>query len=104
MHSVLSHIALVRALSRSSSRAAQTVPSSLPGDQAISGGTPSSNQKVLIKREALSFFFAPLFKILKLGRSYAEMSKEQKNVISHRYLALVKLRVYLATLNAENNF
>ncbi|KAG1805389.1 inosine triphosphate pyrophosphatase-like protein [Suillus variegatus] len=53
---------------------------------------------------ALSFFFAPLFKILKLGRSYAEMSKEQKNVISHRYLALVKLRVYLATLNAENNF
>jgi inosine triphosphate pyrophosphatase len=38
------------------------------------------------------------------GRSYAEMAKEQKNVISHRYRALDKLRVYLATLNTENRF
>ncbi|KAL4076378.1 inosine triphosphate pyrophosphatase-like protein [Scleroderma yunnanense] len=30
--------------------------------------------------------------------TYAEMSKEEKNVISHRYRALDKLKAYLATL------
>ncbi|KAG2042047.1 inosine triphosphate pyrophosphatase-like protein [Suillus americanus] len=35
-------------------------------------------------------------------QTYAEMTKEQKSVISHRYRALHKLRVYLAT--TESNF
>ncbi|KAG1805755.1 inosine triphosphate pyrophosphatase-like protein [Suillus variegatus] len=50
------------------------------------------------------FGWDPIFQPKGFDQTYAEMSKEQKNVISHRYLALVKLRVYLATLNAENNF
>jgi inosine triphosphate pyrophosphatase len=37
--------------------------------------------------------------------SYAEMTKEEKNNISHRYRALEKLRAYLATasMDTENN-
>lgn len=31
--------------------------------------------------------------------SYAEMTPEQKNGLSHRYRALAKLKEYLATLN-----
>src|ERR1700710_1770761 len=33
--------------------------------------------------------------------SYAEMTKEEKNIISHRYRALEKLRAYLATMSVE---
>ncbi|KAI6100146.1 inosine triphosphate pyrophosphatase-like protein [Pisolithus sp. B1] len=32
-------------------------------------------------------------------KTYAEMSKEEKNIISHRYRALHKLKAYLATLS-----
>jgi inosine triphosphate pyrophosphatase len=40
--------------------------------------------------------------MLKLEQSYAEMTIEQKSIISHRYRALHKLRAYLAT--TVNNF
>ncbi|KAG1735023.1 inosine triphosphate pyrophosphatase-like protein [Suillus lakei] len=36
-------------------------------------------------------------------QTYAEMTKEQKNIISHRYRALDKLRAYLVTLDTENS-
>lgn len=43
-------------------------------------------------------FLAPSPLLVMTSQSYAEMTKEEKNIISHRYRALDKLRTYLTYL------
>ncbi|KAF9236190.1 inosine triphosphate pyrophosphatase-like protein [Melanogaster broomeanus] len=47
------------------------------------------------------FGWDPVFQPKGFDKTYAEMTKEEKNVISHRYRALDKLRAFLATLPTE---
>jgi len=51
------------------------------------------------------FGYDPLFYVLEEGKTFAEMSIEKKNIISHRGLAVknltVKLNAYIKTLNKE---
>ncbi|KAF8551731.1 Ham1-like protein [Imleria badia] len=49
-------------------------------------------------RGPTTFGWDPVFQPKGFDKTYAEMSKEEKNVISHRYRALDKLRTYLASL------
>lgn len=41
------------------------------------------------------FGYDPIFKVASLNKTYAELSKEEKDKISHRYLASIKLLNYL---------
>jgi Xanthosine triphosphate pyrophosphatase len=41
------------------------------------------------------FGYDPIFKVNSLNKTYAELSKEEKDKISHRYLASIKLLNYL---------
>ncbi|EFX01172.1 non-canonical purine NTP pyrophosphatase [Grosmannia clavigera kw1407] len=50
--------------------------------------------KIVPARGPANFGWDPIFEYE--GKTYAEMDKEQKNTISHRYKALQKLREYLA--------
>ncbi|KIM57940.1 hypothetical protein SCLCIDRAFT_16863 [Scleroderma citrinum Foug A] len=45
-----------------------------------------------------TFGWDAIFQPEGFDKTYAEMSKEEKNVISHRFRALDKLKAYLATL------
>jgi len=45
------------------------------------------------------FFVSSARQVFNHISSYAEMTPEQKNGLSHRYRALAKLKEYLATLN-----
>lgn len=47
------------------------------------------------------FGWDPIFEPVGTGKTYAEMSAEQKNKLSHRYRALEKLQAYLCTINPE---
>lgn len=42
-----------------------------------------------------SFGYDPIFKVTSLNKTYAEMSSEEKNKVSHRYLASLELLKYL---------
>ncbi|CCM05531.1 uncharacterized protein FIBRA_07757 [Fibroporia radiculosa] len=46
------------------------------------------------------FGWDPVFEADGTGQTYAEMSAEQKNKLSHRYRALNKLQAYLTTLSS----
>jgi len=46
------------------------------------------------------FGWDPIFEPDGTGQTYAEMSTERKNTLSHRYRALEKLQAYLNTLEA----
>src|SRR5574344_169227 len=41
------------------------------------------------------FGYDPIFKVSSINKTYAELSKEEKDKISHRYLASIKLLNYL---------
>ncbi|KAI6152417.1 inosine triphosphate pyrophosphatase-like protein [Pisolithus tinctorius] len=45
------------------------------------------------------FGWDAVFQPVGFDKTYAEMSKEEKNIISHRYRALDKLKAYLATIS-----
>jgi len=42
-----------------------------------------------------NFGWNPIFEAVETGKTYAEMTEEEKNAISHRYRALHKLRAHL---------
>lgn len=88
------HIALARARSLSCSKAGQMVRLCPHEGQPRLAGTRCSNQRALTRRESAVLFLVHT----DTSNRYAEMSKEEKNVISHRYRALDKLRTYLASL------
>ncbi|KAI0920805.1 hypothetical protein AcW1_005023 [Taiwanofungus camphoratus] len=46
------------------------------------------------------FGWDPIFEVDGTGQTYAEMTAEKKNKLSHRYRALEKLQTYLHTLNS----
>jgi len=46
------------------------------------------------------FGYDPIFKVDSLNKTYAELTKKEKDKISHRYLASIKLLNYLK----ENKF
>ncbi|KAI9574331.1 inosine triphosphate pyrophosphatase-like protein [Boletus coccyginus] len=50
-----------------------------------------------------TFGWDPVFQPKGFDKTYAEMTKEEKNVISHRYRALDKLRTYLASLSTRES-
>ncbi|KAG8218944.1 inosine triphosphate pyrophosphatase-like protein, partial [Butyriboletus roseoflavus] len=52
-------------------------------------------------RGPTTFGWDPVFQPKGFDKTYAEMTKEEKNVISHRYRALDKLRTHLASLPTE---
>jgi len=47
------------------------------------------------------FGWNPIFEVKGTGKTFAEMSNDEKNAISHRYKALDKLRTFLLELPAE---
>jgi hypothetical protein len=91
------HIAPVRERSRFYSRAALTDGSYPPVEPRISDGTQYLRQRIRGERRVST----PLSPERVFTRiiSYAEMTLEEKNGLSHRYRALAKLKEYLATLN-----
>ena len=53
-----------------------------------------------IREKRIDFIFPfPVRRVFIRTFSYAEMTSEQKNGLSHRYRALAKLKEHLATLN-----
>jgi inosine triphosphate pyrophosphatase len=46
------------------------------------------------------FGWDPVFQPKRWNKTYAEMTKEEKNSLSHRYKALDKLRTWLENLEA----
>jgi len=58
-----------------------------------------TNGKIVPARGVNAFGWDPVFECVEgdaAGKTYAEMSKEEKNAISHRANAMAKLQVYLA--------
>jgi len=53
--------------------------------------------KIVAPRGPPNFGWNPIFEAVETGKTYAEMTDEEKNAISHRYRALHKLRAYLQT-------
>ena len=48
-----------------------------------------------------NFGWDPVFQPKGWDKTYAEMTKEDKNALSHRYRALEKLRTWLESLSTE---
>lgn len=75
----------------------------IPEDLQILVGIQSLNQMAMSKRMLSLFLFLSLtiHKLVALPNyifcSYAEMAKEEKNKISHRYRALEEVKNYFAT-------
>ena len=76
----------------------RTAASYLQGARRSSAGTQCSNLLVSIRRTCSSKAGWGVWERLIGHRSYAEMSAEDKNKISHRYRALEKLQAYLRSL------
>ena len=49
------------------------------------------------KRGENGFGYDSIFYIEEIQKTFAELSKDEKNLISHRYKALMKLREYFKT-------
>jgi len=54
--------------------------------------------KIVPPRGAERFGWNPIFEVEHTGKTFAEMTEEEKNSISHRYRSLEKLTAYLRTL------
>jgi inosine triphosphate pyrophosphatase len=52
-------------------------------------------------RGETKFGWDPIFEVGGTGKTYGEMDNEEKNKLSHRYKALVKLRDYLRAQSDE---
>jgi XTP/dITP diphosphohydrolase len=64
------------------------------GEEYIARG--EAKGRILEKQVGTSGFgYDPLFFVPELEKTYAELSIEEKNKVSHRYKALVKMRSYL---------
>ncbi|TDL30060.1 Ham1-like protein [Rickenella mellea] len=57
--------------------------------------------RIVLPRGPKDFGWDPVFEAEETGKTYAEMSIEEKNGLSHRYRALEKLRAHLVSL--DNN-
>lgn len=51
--------------------------------------------EIVAPRGATDFGWDPVFQPRGYSKTYAEMTKEEKNSISHRYKALEKLRAFI---------
>lgn len=91
-------IALVPERNRFCSKAAPKDELCLHVGARISVGTQSLKRRIRGKRVYPLFCFF-LMGIFICTFSYAEMTPEDKNGLSHRYRALVKLKEYLVTLD-----
>ncbi|KAG8929647.1 nucleoside triphosphate pyrophosphohydrolase ham1 [Tulasnella sp. 419] len=54
---------------------------------------------IVLPRGPAVFGWNPIFEAVETGKTFAEMTSEDKNSISHRYRALEKLREYLLSIN-----
>ncbi|KAI0784896.1 inosine triphosphate pyrophosphatase-like protein [Abortiporus biennis] len=59
--------------------------------------------KIVPPRGPAKFGWNPVFEVEGTGKTFAEMSDEEKNSISHRYRALEKLKEYLTSLDGAQN-
>ncbi|EED78119.1 predicted protein [Postia placenta Mad-698-R] len=69
-----------------------------PGTEPVLFEGRTDGQIVSARGEG-KFGWDPVFEPSGTGKTYAEMSAEQKNTLSHRYKALEKLQTYLSTMN-----
>ncbi|MBT6761428.1 RdgB/HAM1 family non-canonical purine NTP pyrophosphatase [archaeon] len=55
--------------------------------------------KIVVPRENSDFGFDPIFEVASSGKTFAEMTVEEKNKVSHRAIALSKLKYFLDSKN-----
>jgi len=58
--------------------------------------------KIVPPRGPGKFGWNPVFEETSMGKTFAEMTEDEKNKISHRYRALVKLKEYLKTIEPQS--